>query len=390
MSMSKIKVIWFDDEHETLDIIKEKAFLNDIELIGFGNAKDGISELEKNIKKYDAVILDGLFYSNREESGTTTSKKPFVDVVLMLSKLEPKKKLPWFILSGQPSFTKEPNEFIETLKDDQVYDKTDPDLLGPLWDNIKAEAGLQEETQIRHKYKDVFSACSKLFLGTNVEISLLAQIKLYEKEDAHDVMEALNGIRGIIEKLFGKLSELEIIPNGIINKNGWINQSSIFLSGKHSEFKWFDYPIHPTVAFLLYNILQISQDASHELQDKLTLKVKDFITANNTPYIYRSSLNQLFDILIWFSFFIEQNPDPELNRKLWHPITNEIVGDWIPGKVLRIAENGYGTFQPKNGGNLLSIIPIKVKEFNLQSNQPIEVIVKTEGAKTLIQNIRTL
>lgn len=45
--MSKYKVIWFDDECNTLNIIREKAFLNDIRLVGFENAKEGIEELRK-------------------------------------------------------------------------------------------------------------------------------------------------------------------------------------------------------------------------------------------------------------------------------------------------------------------------------------------------------
>jgi hypothetical protein len=58
--------------------------------------------------------------------------------------------------------------------------------------------------------------------------------------------------------------------------------------------------------------------------------------------------------------------------------------------VGRIADNGYGTFQPENGGSTISIIPSKVKEYGLAQEQPIEVVIKTEGNKNLIQEIRIL
>ncbi|OYU56725.1 MAG: hypothetical protein CFE25_05725 [Chitinophagaceae bacterium BSSC1] len=386
--MSKLKVIWFDDAHETLEIIKEKAFLNDIELVGFGNAKDGIEELEKNIRLYDAAILDGIFYLDKNDLGTTSSNKPFFNVATTLLKMEQIKKMPWFILSGQASFTIDKNSLASSFKDNKVYDKNDPILIDQLWLDIKADSAIQEDTQIRYKYKKVFEICSENYLGNIVDLKLLGLVKLNESKEAIDVIKALNEIRGIIEILFGKLKDLALIPNEIFSKNGWINQSNRFLGDNHQEYKWHSNPIHPTISFLIQSILQVSQDASHELPEKLTLKVKQFIALNNTPYLFRSTLNQLFDVLVWVKIFIDEHQEIKLNKQLWYQIPVWVEGEWITGKVIKIHENGYGTFMPSLGGSTLSIIPPLVKEFELKLNQSIEVIVVTENPRTLIKKIR--
>lgn len=46
--MRKYKVIWFDDEHVNFQPIKDEALLENVQLIGFSNAKAGIPELINN------------------------------------------------------------------------------------------------------------------------------------------------------------------------------------------------------------------------------------------------------------------------------------------------------------------------------------------------------
>ncbi len=85
--------------------------------------------------------------------------------------------------------------------------------------------------------------------------------------------------------------------------------------------------------------------------------------------------------------------DIEENKSLWESLTKSSdEGEWIKGEITRIAENGYGTFQPLNGGKTLSVIPAKVNEYKLSSQQVIEVITKVDntGTKTFIENIRVV
>ena len=127
--MSKYKVLWFDDEHETLEEDKEIALLKGIKLIGFKNAIDGIKELKNNYQYYDAVLVDGLFYKTSEHTGDNVSGEAFGEVAKVLGSLKDRGIImPWFIYSGQKSFVKEKNELVNVLGDKayangKIFDK---------------------------------------------------------------------------------------------------------------------------------------------------------------------------------------------------------------------------------------------------------------------------
>jgi hypothetical protein len=400
--MYKYKVIWFDDEYPSLNIIREKAFLNDIELIGFGNAMQGIEELEKNIKTYDAAIIDGLFFLNSDQSGTPSSDKAMFDVAVALERLSSLKKLPWFILSGQVSFTKEKNRYADGLKENQVYDKLNDDHLGKLWQDIKIEANKQIETQIRLKYRRAFEVCTEKYIG-EVALKHLLDIVINTEypNETFDDEKYFNGLRKVIEYVFRASNRLGLlhdkcIPNGIVN----LTWASLFMSNRELELK----PSTERIGCLkihfpsvlgrnIKSILDITSAASHTEAEREIGKLnfseyKKNITSN---YLLYSLTFQVMDLLIWFKKYADENPDREKNKLLWQSSISTLpAGEWIKGKITVIADNGYGTFQPSNGGRPLSIIPSKVKEYNLSSKQTIEVTTKQDntGTKTFIENIR--
>jgi hypothetical protein len=288
-------------------------------------------------------------------------------------------------LSGQISFTKEKNALVELSKK-KVYNKIIEDDLSELWQNIKNEADKQIDTQIRHQYNDIFELCDETFLGEKTAIYFLNLIKVTQNDETQNVTKSFNEMRSILEILFKKLNDLQLIPDGVYDGNGWINKSSLFLAGKHEQYKWLENPIHPVILHQLYNLLQIVQDASHEIAEKLNLGVKEYLETSNTKYLFKSSLFQLMDILIWFKKFILIHHNIDENKKLWTIINNE---GWIKGKVFRIADNGFGTFKAHISETTATIIPSKVKELNLSENQEIEVLLKIENnIKNIILNFR--
>ena len=152
--MSNYKILWFDDEHQTLETVKEEALVNDIELIGFTNAKSGLKELEDNFNQYQAVIVDGLFFDESEQDEIDKGGTAFGKVALFLKSQKDKGKvIPWFILSGQPSFVKEKNILVELLSDSdfnngKIYDKNNDEDFVKLFSDIKSEANKIETTKI--------------------------------------------------------------------------------------------------------------------------------------------------------------------------------------------------------------------------------------------------
>ena len=310
----KYKVLWFDDEFDSLDIIKEKGKLKGIQLNGFKNAKEGIEELMNRIEDYDAVIVDGKFYEKPGQTGDALGDHALFNVGVALESLQDRKKIPWFILSGQISFTKEKNRYAEGFKNNKVYDKTIESDIEELWKDIKSEADQQVETQIRHKYHRVFEVCSEKYIGEETGRKLFNAITIIESDsDTLNTEDFFNSVRKVIEKLFIGFNRIGVLPEEIINKSGWLNNSSKFLCNTHPLYKLNKEVLHPTISFSLKNIMQIIQDASHT-EGTLTLRIDEHVSSLSTPYLYKSIVLQLLDILLWFKAFSDTHPDRESNR----------------------------------------------------------------------------
>lgn len=317
----KYKVLWFDDKYETLELIQEEALLNNIELIGYTNADDGLVELEKNIEFFDAVIVDGLFYSKREHTGDTLSDDAFSKVARALDKLENRKKIPWFILSGQQSFTKEKNPLAHAFKDNKVYDKNRPEDVAVLWADVKKAADKQADTQLRHKYRKVFEVCTGEYIGSDAAKHLLILLK---KEIAIDEFLDddlyFNPLRKIMEDFFKACKQYGILPGAFINGDSVsLNESGRFFSGSQEKGYQIVAPGFPgkIVADNINAILMICQPASHRGE------VDRFLKKVNCPYLLLSVTYQLLNVLVWFKYFVDENPDKEINRRLWTDISYE-------------------------------------------------------------------
>ena len=310
----KYRVLWFDDEFDSLDIIKEKGKLSGIQLVGFNNAKEGIEELNLRIEEYDAVIVDGKFYDNPDQTGDALGDKALFDVGVALNSLSDRKKIPWFILSGQISFTKETNRYAEGFKNNMVYDKAVESDIEKLWKDIKLEADQQVETQIRHKYQRVFDVCTEKYIGEEAGRKLFNAIRIVEDDtETLDTEDFFNSIRKVIEKLFFGFNKIGVLPDEIINFSGWLNNSSRFLCNSHQSFKLNQEILHPSVSFNLRHIMQIIQDASHN-EGTLSLRIDEYVRSLATPYLYKSIVLQLLDIILWFKSFSDDNPDISANR----------------------------------------------------------------------------
>jgi len=325
--MSKYKVLWFDDEHESLELIKDEALQNDIKLVGFNNAVDGLKELtEENYKKYDAVIVDGFFFVDEDYEGSTENNIAFGEVANALGRLKAKNIIiPWFILSGQPNFQKDDSNIVKLLADKdfaegKIFNKNIDSDYQELFDAIKKYAHQSEFTQIRHNHKRVFQVCTDAYLGKDTEQIILDALSIvYYKYTQHskNTKELFTPLRkGIIERLFKRLYELSIIPDDVFNNQGWINKSFKFLTGIHPEYELKEQILPATITSLFTSALNITQDASH-MEGNLKLEIDEHISNYKTPYLYKSVVFQLLEILIWFKNFVDDHQDIDKNKSLY-------------------------------------------------------------------------
>ncbi len=381
--MNRYKVIWFDDEHKTLDIIREKAYVNGIDLIGFDNSKEGINELEKRIEYYDAAISDGIFFQAPGQSGDSVTDIALFDVGMALNRLKHRKNLPWFILSGQDKFTKEKNSFANAFKENKVYDKLNEDHLVSLWEMIKNEADKQLETQIRHEYSKVFDLCTDKYIGEDASKHLMVILKSFKDSTiVFDDELYFTQIRIIIEKLFRKANQIGLLHDKCV-EGGKVNltESSLFLSGeitKHLEVSCEKSHFTKIISDLVKSILFITGAASHtvEAEIKKNINLTEFRNTIRTPYLLYSLTFQLMDVLIWFKSYSDNNQDVILNKSYWLPKI-EVSDELIEGIVINYnADKGFAFFKPNNGASNTIIPPHLVSNHSLQNNMPIIVEIE--------------
>lgn len=152
-------IMWVDDKWDEMDawIDAFKKPKYNIILHPYKVAKQAISELEQNIHTYDGIILDAEIYNDTENEAPST--KGMVRCLKKVQELSIKKKLPCFISTGQDHL-KSNDVWISTLEGwAKVYIKEDEDR--KLMQDVKDAADKLWETQIKHKYADIFNLCSK-------------------------------------------------------------------------------------------------------------------------------------------------------------------------------------------------------------------------------------
>lgn len=216
------KVLWFEDEHETLEDIKDDFKVQDINLYGFANAENGLEVLLDNPKHYDAVLLDGLFFKSSKDSGSDVSEEAFGNVAKALLTLKAQGiVLPWFIYSGQKSFVKDNNTLVNVFKDEsyasgKVFDKNNDKDLIELCSKIKEAADKQPITRVRQEFSEAFQAFELGILEKRHEHLLLDILVSYHEGDFRK--KNVNVQRDLLEAIWKSLHfTLPCIPESFFD-----------------------------------------------------------------------------------------------------------------------------------------------------------------------------
>jgi len=382
------RVLWIDDQYKDSEMIQFAIEADNEGLIldGYPSFEEGFEALERELVHFDLILLDGLFFEKKGQEAGTEDESGIGMAIAKINELKSRKIFPWFVLSGKDKFTKGENSLLKANKA-KCFDKTNPSDVIKLFEEMKLAASQQQDVQLKHKYADLLETCSDHLLGQENFTRLYALIKHIENvEKLANTEDMLNPIRKIIERMFIRMAEKGIIPEAIISNRGWINGSSLFLANKHSDYEHVSEITPPIVSENIHRLLNIIQDASHA-DGELKLKVDQYLKTAQSDYLYRSCVFLLFDLLIWNKDFIDKNSDKEINKARWKKAMS--TGDWIRGTITRIAENGWGTFQPDDAHATLSILPKMVSDHSLNEKDIIKVIVEPspDGKKTYIKAI---
>ena len=367
-------ILWIDDEHETLSGTKGRAKRNGINLFPYKSLDGGMSELERNYPFYDGVLLDAKFFENEnDEAGTEDTYASFraKDRILALPK-----KFEIFILTGQAE-AYEDKTFKKAFIN--VYEKGKDEDVNKLFNDIKEAAKTQIDTQLRHTYKRAFDVCTERYIGEFAGQDLL---KLLKVSDESNIENNFTSIRKIIEDLFVAFHKYSLLPIEFVSPSVALNQSSIFLSGAeqnektdavYKRYKHLEETHLPQqIANYIRSILGITQAGSHRsVIDKHVQFVK-------SPYLFKSVLFQLLDILVWFKMYVDASPKIENWQKVEDESLEEISpSELISGKVINHnSEKGFAFFEPDSGEANTFIPPHLVAANNLSTGKVVLVEIE--------------
>lgn len=382
------KILWIDDEHEGQRGFVGQAKLNEIELVPFKSLNAGIGELKKNYRVYDAVLLDAKFYENEDDvqgSEDTNNVHRAKEELLRLPK-----KFDVFILTGQAE-AYDDKTFNQAFK--SVYDKGKQAEWKALFKELKVSADKQSDTQLRHRYSRVFDVCTERYIGENAARDLLDLLNYDGLETGN-----FNLMRKIVEDLFCAFYKYDLLPSEFVKPNIALNQSSKFLCGKEQSEKTHEVykknklneesVVPEQINNYFRNILHVTQAGSHRSI------VDEHVNSLRTPYLFKSVLFQLLDVLVWFKQYIDSKPLPGNWESLTDQDSVNEIEKWIEGEVINYnSSKGFAFLSPTNGSENQFIPPHLVTNSSLKNGDTIKGLIeeyednRTGQLKTRIKKI---
>lgn len=386
-------ILWIDDEHnddELLPFILQAEQQNII-LEGYGSFKEGFIALEANINFYDAILLDALFYE--DDKSTTPNPTALGSAIKKINELKSKKSFPYFVLSGQTHFTEVTNPIIEAFKL-RCYNKKKPEDVVELLQNIKAEANMQTELQIKHENQLFFEILNDYpDSARDTFIDVFKGLKGFVND--FDDQLYFTQLRIILETLFRKTNEIGLLHDKCVQINGSqvnLAESCLFLSGhdtKHLEVSCSITHFPRLIANNVKNIIHTTGAASHTSNVDITenIHIQAYRNDIKTPYLLFSLALQLMDVLIWFDGYSKANSNIDQNKSYWQDIERDEYGNKFEiARITNISDSNWGTVILENGKRV-SVYHGDVTRINLNIGDTIKFTVNN-SAKA--QNITKL
>jgi hypothetical protein len=375
----RYNILWIDDEHETLTGTKGRAKRNGINLIPFKSLNSGMNELERNFPFYDGILLDAKFFENEDDVKGTEDTYNVHRAKERLLQL--KKKFDVFVLTGQAE-AYEDKSFQKAFT--KVYKKGSDEEIDRLFSDIKVAAATQEDTQIRHSYKRVFDVCTEKYIGELAGQDILNLLKV---NDESVIDNHFTAIRKVVEDLFIAFNTYNLLPKEFVSPSIALNQSSIFLAGQeqnestdavYKRYKHLQETHLPKqIAFYLRSILSVTQPAAHRSDIDL------FVKTIKTPFLLKSVIFQLLDVMVWFKMYVDANPRTENWERMdsTNSIAEPVSYNLIKGKVIEkdsLARKGkdFAFFKPETLGDNILIPSHLVSSHALQDEMKIQVEIE--------------
>lgn len=322
-------VLWIDDEWDTMSAFRmECEDLYNLRLEPYKTCKEGLLALERELDRWDAVLLDAKMLDESENE--VASLKGLRKAKQRLDELSSKKKIPYFIFTGQPDLSSDDN-FRAFFDEFYVKSRDEKRLL----DDIVTAINLVDRNQIKSNYQYLFSSLESLGIleyTKDTFLDILLPLHYKEKEEGFRPVHHYTQLRKVIEYLFRVCRDVGLLPeqcfeNGLVN----LNQSSLYLAGKEPEkigvrYGAKDDRIVPEyIEQIIRSVLNFGNTSSHtvelELEDKE--KLENLFKSLKSNYLIYALTLQLCEVVVWFANYIPTHNDKEYNLSLCASILNE-------------------------------------------------------------------
>lgn len=285
-----IEVLWIDDECIKGEPFILNAALHGIQITACKTYVEGIKTLEKEPKRWCAVILD----IREQNAGQGTEVEGYLRArkAIEAFQLNHRQFEPFiFVLSGEAEYIKSGSLVLrEEYASKNVYSKTTEDYK-LLFDDIKRISNVSPYYQVQKEFESVLDIFKNYFKADKYRLLSLIKIILYD--NCVNGQMLFNEFRKILEDvIFPKMDELGFFPSDIKS-----------LNDKSKYFTQKDQKNNPEyIKRAIHSLVAISQDGSHAegaSSNPLDLRVDKDVSEGRAPYLLRSCLYELLNIIVW-------------------------------------------------------------------------------------------
>lgn len=311
-------VIWADDEYISLkkdNTIRMYLDKSNIEVLRFVSTSDDLRlALERFYDKVDAVVIDGNF----ARQGDINNEDDCIDIsglvhtISFIDTFNQKREIPFFLYTGKKSKILELCKQFKMLSyfedtRDRIYQKGElEELTEAIINTVDHIHSIENE--VNRKYAAVLKLASHIKGDPDNHNEhtkeLLYQFLLDEARDVKydKALSMFANLRIILEQIAYNCRMLNIVPNSINTLNYFAN----FWNYKDPKYRYVlsHFPaseniMPPVLASLIKPFVDLLQDGSHGKND-LELKVCDYVASTQTPFIFRSALQFVLNMIYWF------------------------------------------------------------------------------------------
>lgn len=296
--MKRLDVILIDDKYDVFESLQLKAAMNGIILHHANNGEEGFALYESS-SKFKGIILDGQCYQNKEQ--ISKGDKAEMDfLVWAIDKLKENEGNGNYIPAvaytahGNAYEPIIPEKLLDIYQKDQDTDQ--------MFDRLRFLINNSEEQRLKIKNKAPFQVFEKGYLSKKSEKTLIGMVKKYDSPKLEDINNFISSIRPFFEAIFTKINQTnkEYAPDQYFlyekfNINKLINNLAGFPDYKNKHKPTSEVLAPKVVTKLMSNLYNLSNDDGAHYSEYQTDR-----------YFFRSQLNALLEILVWFGNWMDE------------------------------------------------------------------------------------